>query len=492
MLPTDFKCLQKMGKTITAKPTDDSKVYLRRILGLVPCIGFIVGVVIGTGIFVSPTGILRGVNGSVGWAFVVWVLCAILALFGGLCYTELAASFTKSGGEFTYIKEAFGPIPAYLRVWTLFVILSPADMAIQSLTVANYLTTPLVGSCMEAPYWSVRCTAICIFCLLIYINCVSVPLSSRLQVVLTAAKTIGLIVIILTGLILLFMGHTDNFHQPFKVNEFNYNLLPSAFYAGIYAYSGWDNITCITEEIKKPEKTIAKAMILSLVGVTVIYLLANMAYFTIMTPAEILGSSAVAADFAQGALGKWSWIIWIFVALSATGSLNGGAFSRGRMYFVAAREGLLPEIISMVHVKWQTPLPVMALSLPITLFMLLVGNIWELIQFSTFVDTAFIVLTLITLPYFRWRRPDRDLPFKVPIVLCYIFLLVTILLLVMTFYTDFIQAFIGVGATFFGLIFYFFGITWKNKPVALKRTLQYSSHSLQKLFMSVPQELKTY
>lgn len=153
-----------MGKTITAQPTDDSKVYLRRILGLVPCIGFIGGVVIGTGIFVSPTGILRGVNGSVGWAFVVWVLCAILALFGGLCYTELAASFTKSGGEFTYIKEAFGPIPAYLRVWTLFVILSPADMAIQSLTVANYLTTPIVGSCMEVPYWSVRCTAICIFC----------------------------------------------------------------------------------------------------------------------------------------------------------------------------------------------------------------------------------------------------------------------------------------------------------------------------------------
>ncbi|PIK53103.1 putative cystine/glutamate transporter [Apostichopus japonicus] len=123
----------------TSEPiSDDSKVFLRRIIGIVPCIGFIIGIVIGTGIFVSPKGILRGVNGSVGLAFIIWIVCAVLSLFGGLCYTELAAMFSKSGGEFTYIKEAFGPTLAYLRVWTVLMILSPADMAIQSLTVATY------------------------------------------------------------------------------------------------------------------------------------------------------------------------------------------------------------------------------------------------------------------------------------------------------------------------------------------------------------------
>ncbi|XP_071839079.1 cystine/glutamate transporter-like isoform X2 [Apostichopus japonicus] len=477
----------------TSEPiSDDSKVFLKRIIGIVPCIGFITGIVIGTGIFVSPTGILRGVNGSVGLAFIIWIVCAVLSLIGGLCYTELATMFSKSGGEFTYIKEAFGPTLAYLRVWTVLMILSPADMAIQALTVATYLTTPFLGQCTEAPYWSVRLIALCVFSLIIFVNSTSVPLTSHLQVLMTAAKTVGLLIIIITGFVNLLQGNTSNFDQPFQVKDFDFNLLPSAFYAGMFAYSGWDNITCITEEIKKPEKTITKAMIISLVLVTVIYLLTNVAYLTAMTPSDILGSDVVAADFAEATLGQFSWMIWLFVALSAAGSLNGGAFARGRMYFVASREGLLPEVISMVHIGWKTPLPSMAFSLPLTVIMLLSGNLWELLTFSSFIDTAFIVVTLCAIPYFRWKRPDQPRPFKVPLVFCFIFIVVSLFILIMTFYTDFLQAFIGVGVTLFGLIFYYFGVQWKTKPIALKRTIKNSNDFLQKLFMSIPQEVKTY
>lgn len=141
------------------------KVALRRVLGFFPSVAFIIGIVIGTGIFVSPTGILRGVDGSVGWAFTIWITCAVIAMCGALTYTELASSFTKSGGEFIFIKEAFGPVLAFLRIWTLVAILGPASIAVQSLTVANYLITPFMGDCNKEDYYvPIRLVAACVMC----------------------------------------------------------------------------------------------------------------------------------------------------------------------------------------------------------------------------------------------------------------------------------------------------------------------------------------
>lgn len=150
---------------LSTDTSDGGKVALGRVLGFIPSVAFIVGIVIGTGIFVSPTGILRGVDGSVGWAFVIWLTCAVIAMFGALSYTELAASFTKSGGEFIFIKESFGPVLAFLRIWTLVAILGPASMTVQSLTVANYLITPFVEDCNKAEYYlPIRLIAACVMC----------------------------------------------------------------------------------------------------------------------------------------------------------------------------------------------------------------------------------------------------------------------------------------------------------------------------------------
>ncbi|XP_071838363.1 cystine/glutamate transporter-like [Apostichopus japonicus] len=468
------------------------KVALRRVLGFFPSVAFIIGIVIGTGIFVSPTGILRGVDGSVGWAFTIWITCAVIAMCGALTYTELASSFTKSGGEFIFIKEAFGPVLAFLRIWTLVAILGPASIAVQSLTVANYLITPFMGDCNKEDYYvPIRLVAACVMCLITFINCLSVPVSSHLQSFLTVAKIMGLAVLILTGMVLLFQGNVDNFKNPFVVEDFQPALLPSAFYSGIFAYAGWDYITCVTEEIKRPEKTVV-AMVVSLVFVTIVYLLANTAYLTALTPDEILSSDAVAATFAVRVLKSWSWTIWIFVAMSAAGNLNGLLFTRCRMFFVAAREGYLPEVMSMIHVRWKTPLPAMVVSLPLSLLLLLVSDVYVLIDFLTSVDTAFTVITVLIVPYFRWKQPNRPTTYRVWLITPVIFILFNMFVLLMSFYSTPVRSTLGLVTTLFGLVFYYFGCRWTNKPRSVQNAIDSSNQFLQKLCLSVRQEVKTY
>lgn len=140
----------------------EDKVILRPVVGISGSIAFIVGSIIGTGIFLSPTGVLDGVSGSVGWSLVVWVLCALIAVCGAYCYIELGTIFKKSGGDFTFMDEVYGPMVGYVRVWIMFFMGGPTWSAVQCLVVALYITTPVVGDCIEAPYLSVRLLAVCV------------------------------------------------------------------------------------------------------------------------------------------------------------------------------------------------------------------------------------------------------------------------------------------------------------------------------------------
>ncbi|KAJ8030788.1 Y+L amino acid transporter 2 [Holothuria leucospilota] len=125
---------------------------------------------------------------------------------------------------------------------------------------------------------------------------------------------------------------------------------------------GWSTLNNLTEEIKKPEKTVPRAIFGTLIIVFCIYMSANVSYLTVMTPSEMLASEAVAVTFAIRTLNNWSWTVWLCVALSAAGQLTGALLSGTRMYFVASREGALPEVLSLVHVRRRTPLPAVAVT----------------------------------------------------------------------------------------------------------------------------------
>ncbi|XP_071495322.1 cystine/glutamate transporter-like [Diadema antillarum] len=467
------------------------KVVLKRSLGLTSCIGFVIGIVIGTGIFISPKGVLLGVNGSVGWALVIWTLCGLISIAGALCYVELITCYTKSGGEFTFLLDAFGPVMAFLRMWTLMFLIGPSSNAVQALTIANYVIVPFF-SCTEVPQTSVVLIAMCVLLLIFFINCMSVVWTARLQVFFTIAKVLGLVILIITGLVFLCRGYTENLENAFANANINPRGLPSAVYSGIFAYSGWDYISSLTEEVKTPEKTVPRSVVISMTSVIIIYLLANIGYFSLLTPQEVLSSDAVGADFGEKALGNWSWLIWMFVALSATGNLNGAVFGRTRTFFVAAREGLLPEFLSMIHIKHLTPIPAIAISLPFSMLFVLVGDALVLIKYLTFIDWTFTAFVVAIIPYYRWKYKDMRRPFRVPLVVAIVFLVFTVFILAMTCYSSPLYSFLGVIATLAGVPVYFVCVWWKSKPKWLSDFILRTNLFFQKFFFAIHQEQKTY
>jgi len=172
---------------------------MRRTLGVWNGIAIIIGVIVGSGIFVSPKGVLEH-SGSVGASLLVWGLCGLLALLGALCFAELGTSISSSGGEYTYIRLAYGPLASFLYIWVLFLVIMPCSNAISALTFANYCLQPLYDEQFRPPEEAIRLLALAILMLLIYVNCRTVSGSIKLQSSFTFAKVFALGMIIFYGI----------------------------------------------------------------------------------------------------------------------------------------------------------------------------------------------------------------------------------------------------------------------------------------------------
>lgn len=471
----------------------DDKVILKPVVGIFGAISFIVGSIIGTGIFLSPTGVLDGVSGSVGWSLIVWVVCALIAACGAYCFVELGTIFRKSGGEFTFLDEVYGPMVGYVRAWIMFFMGGPVWSSLQCIVIASYVTTPFFGPCTEAPYPAVRLLSICVFMVTLAVNGFSTTLATRFQIFYTIAKNIGLAVIIVSGIVMLCLGETQNFQQPFQAQtEFSFSKLPGAFYAGLFAYSGWSFVIYIIEEVENPRKILPKAMNISLTLVTVVYLLANISYMIVLKPTEILASDAVAATYAVRILHSWSWTVWVFVAISAAGTLNSGVYSRTRMSFVASREGRFPQVLSLIHIRHRTPLVSLLLPIPITLFMLCWANVWFLINFMGFVEVIFQTMAYVIIPYVRWRQPEREIPFKTHISLSLVAIAANVFLMIITIISVPIDCVIGICFIAAAVGVYFIDKKLSSDPEKYSWLTDKINIFVQKLFFSIPQEEKTY
>ncbi|KAM9661809.1 cystine/glutamate transporter isoform 4-T5 [Morphnus guianensis] len=276
----------------SGQPAQEGKVVLKKKVTLLRGISIIIGTIIGAGIFISPKGILKN-TGSVGMSLTVWTVCGILSLFGALCYAELGTCIKKSGGHYTYILEAFGPLPAFVRVWVELLIIRPAATAVISLAFGRYILEPFFMQC-EIPELAIKLITAVGITLVMVLNSTSVSWSARIQIFLTFCKLVAILIIIVPGVIQLIKGETQHFKNAFAGNDASVMGLPLAFYSGMYAYSGWFYLNFVTEEVENPEKNIPLAICISMIIVTVGYVLTNVAYFTTISAGELLLSKAVA------------------------------------------------------------------------------------------------------------------------------------------------------------------------------------------------------
>uniref|UniRef100_A0A8C1F6B1 Cystine/glutamate transporter n=1 Tax=Cyprinus carpio carpio TaxID=630221 RepID=A0A8C1F6B1_CYPCA len=449
----------------TDKTVKDDAVHLRRRIGLLPSVSFIIGTVVGSGIFIAPKGVLMN-SGSVGLSLVVWTLCGVLSTFGALCYAELGTSFRKSGGHYTYLLETLGPLPAFLRLWTEFIFIRCV--------------------CMQF-FGHVRVSAF-----VVAMNCWSVSMAARTQVLLTFIKMFALILIIIPGIMALVNGKTENFQNAFDSDSLSLTKLPLAFYSGLYAYGGWFYLNFITEEVINPNRTIPLAVIFSMVTVTVCYVLVNVAYYTMMTANELLMSDAVAVTFASRALQGVAPAIPVLVALSCLGALNGGFFSSPRMLFVGAREGHLPAIFSMIHIRRQTPLPAVLFLYPLVIIMMARGEIFQLINFASFSRWLFIALATLGMIIHRYRFPDHPRPFKVPLAVPVVFTIVCFFIVGLSLYSDPWNTGGSCALTLSGVPVYYLTVKKSYIPERWKKAFNYLSLHLQIFLEVAQQEVQTY
>uniref|UniRef100_A0A4W6ESE1 Solute carrier family 7 member 10a n=1 Tax=Lates calcarifer TaxID=8187 RepID=A0A4W6ESE1_LATCA len=308
--------------------------------------------IIGSGIFISPKGVLEHA-GSVGLSLIVWVCGGGICALGSMCYAELGVTIPKSGGDYSYVTEIFGGLVGnFLLLWSAVLIMYPTTLAVIALTFSNYVLQPAFQNCLP-PYIATRLLATICILFLTWVNCSSVRWATRIQDVFTVGKLLALALIIVVGLVQICRGHYDAL-RPSVAFEFSQDpsvgQIALAFLQASFAYSGWNFLNYVTEEVVEPRKNLPRAIYISIPLVTLVYTMTNIAYFSSMTPEELLASNAVAVTFGEKLLGMFSWVMPISVALSTFGGINGYLFTSS---------SALPQLSSCVlerYPTWPDPL----------------------------------------------------------------------------------------------------------------------------------------
>ncbi|XP_031369335.1 b(0,+)-type amino acid transporter 1-like isoform X2 [Apis dorsata] len=399
-------------------PEENNSVHLKRRVGLVSGVALIVGTMIGSGIFVSPSGLLVR-TGSIGISFLVWTACGMLSLCGALAYAELGTMNTSSGAEYAYFMDAFGAPPAFLFSWVSTLVLKPSQMAIICLSFAQYAVEAFAADC-DPPEEVVKIVALLAIILILLVNCYSVNLATGVQNAFTAAKLIAILVVIAGGSYKLIQGNTQHLKGAFDTfdgSTVNIGRLATAFYTGLWAYDGWNNLNYVTEEIKDPSKNLPRSIMIGIPLVTLCYALINVSYLAVMSPSEMIESEAVAVTFGNRILGVMAWLMPLSVAISTFGSANGTLFAAGRLCFAASREGHLLDCLSYVHVRRFTPAPGLIFHSLVAGAMVISGNIDSLIDFFSFTAWIFYGGAMLALLVMRRTRPNHPRPYKCPLII---------------------------------------------------------------------------
>lgn len=393
---------------------------IKREIGLIGGISIVSGTMIGSGIFMSPQFILNYVS-SPGASLLIWTLSGLMSMLAALCYIELGTIITESGGEPIYILKTYGSCPAFISVLHLIALSKPFGVAAMAIGIAEYATAPFYTGC-NPPELVVKCGAAAALLLVAIVNCLNVRLAVRVQVVFLFAKVLALSVIVIGGIVAVVQDSSTIVENLSVENSFvgtstSWTTFGMAFYQGLWAYGGWYNLNFVTEELKKPQVNLPRSVIIGVSLVTILYLLVNVSYLAVLSPQELIASKAVAVTWGNKVLGGWGWIMSVAAALSAFGSMNGSLFSGGRISFAAAREGLMPEILSMVHVHRLTPSPSLIFTTFIALVVLLAGDFESIVNYASYTSWFFYALTVSAVIYLRFKKPKLPRPYKVFILI---------------------------------------------------------------------------
>jgi len=384
---------------------------LIRTLRLKDMVLLIIGSVIGSGIFLVPGVILREVNESVALASLVWIVGGVLSLLGALTYGELAAMRPVSGGLYVYIREGFGPIPAFLYGWAMFLAIASGTVASLAVAFSTYLGTILPMSALAD-----KLVAIGVIAVITIVNVWGTRRSADLQNWTTLIKLI--LILAMSGALLWLGREYSAIPKDLWPSHGTASLLSSfglAMIAVLWAYEGWQFVTYCAGETVNPQKNFPRALLASVLLLALLYLLANFAYLVALGPTRAAQTDTIAATSMASVLGSnAAKLVSLIILISVFSAINSVSLTAPRVFYAMAEDRLFFRKLAEVHPRFKTPaFAVIALGIWSALLSLM-GLFQELVNYTMFVAWIFYGLGAASVFAYRRRYPDLTRPYLVP------------------------------------------------------------------------------
>ncbi len=396
----------RLPEGISGDPPAQAVERLPRRLGAFSTTGVLVGIIIGSGIFRVPSVVAAEV-GSVGAAVLVWVLGAAVSVCGALAMAELSATLPRAGGAYVFLREAYGPLTAFLFGWIKLLVTGPAAVAAVSLIFAAY-----AGAFVPLSSGQQRLVASGLIVALAAINIRSVTWTAVVQNLSTVAKVLAIATL---ALLLFAFGQPGGgaLSQPVTWNPTSWSGFGVALIAVLWTYTGWVDVTYLAGEVRDPARTFPRAMVGGLGVVMVVYLLANAAYLYVLPLHAIAQSDIVVATAAESVFGaSGSALVAGLVMVSTFGSLNGTFLASPRLFYSMAVDGMFFHSVAAVHSRYQTPYVAVLLYMVLGIVGVMTRTFEQLAQIFVLGSWPFYALAVAAVFVLRRRHPDIAPPYR--------------------------------------------------------------------------------
>lgn len=433
---------------------NESNTQLKRSLGLSTVMLSVIGMVIGSGVFFKPQAVYTITGGAPGIGLLIWVFAGLITLFGGLTTAELAASIPKTGGLVSWVEKCFGQGLGYLLGWCESVVFWPANVGALG-TIFSIQALKLIG---VSDKYTIPFAIFMVF-FLIVCNCLGANVGGMIGNVFTVAKLVPLAVIIL-------MAFTSTQSSPENLTPFIQRgdsfiaIFATGMLTCMYAYDGWIHVGNAAGEMKNPKKDLPKAIVLGLSIVILVYAVINIGYLLVIPADQLANTATPAADVVAKLMGgnMGAKLITVGILIAVFGTLNSNIMMGMRIPYAMGVQNKLPfsKQFAYLHPKYATPVVSGIFLLAVTSIMIISGSYNSLTDMCMFVIWIFYTIAFYGVIKLRRDEPDLKRPYKTPLypLIPILAILGGLFVVIITVFTQPVNALIGVGLTLLGLPIY--------------------------------------
>lgn len=386
----------------SAPQNGEASQPLARRLGLFDTTMLVMGGIVGAGIFINPYVVAERVH-TPALVLGAWLTGGLLALAAAFIWAELADRMPEVGGQYAYLREAYHPLVAFLYGWVLLLVIQTGGMAAVTVTFARYFLE-LTG--WHAAEWQI---AVVTLLILTVINCLGVRAGGTLQSVLMATKILAIALLVGVGIFLIH-GHIA-WHPLLdqKISPSFFSSFGAAMVPVVFAYGGWQTASFVSSEMKNPRRDLPRSLVLGVIGVALLYTLANFVYVRALGVATLAGTKTPASQVMRMAMGsKGGTIIALGIAVSTLGFLSQSVLTAPRVYFAMADDGVFFRQLAWVHPKTRVPVVAIAAQSAWTMVILFTGSFGTILNYVISMDALFWGLTAGCLFILRRRLQQRS------------------------------------------------------------------------------------